>query len=141
MEDRRDKITIVSAKYAKTEIVEEPEVTAEGLLARIPSFLWAVIGAVLMILIFLLVLFLLRRRRMLMELQMAAIAAEQAHESGNGILPAIVDSNSEYDEEKIMLQNDRGMGLRKDVREFADKNPEIAARLLKTWLGGGEEDA
>lgn len=139
--ERRDKITIVSAKYAKTEQVAVSDVTAESFLEKIPSFLWAVIGAVLMILIFLLVLFLLRRRRMLMELQMAAIAAEQAHESGNGILPAIVDSNSEYDEEKIMLQNDRGMGLRKDVREFADKNPEIAARLLKTWLGGGEEDA
>ncbi len=141
VDDRRDKITIVSAKYAKSEQVDVADVSEESFFARIPSFLWAIIGAVLMILIFLFVFLLLRRRRMLMELQMAAIAAERAHESGSGILPSIMDSNSEYDEEKIMLQNDRGMGLRKDVREFADKNPEIAARLLKTWLGGGEDDA
>lgn len=141
VENREAKITIVSAEYAKSERVDVSNLSETGFLAKIPAFLWAIIGAVLMILLLLIVLYLLRRRRMLMELQMAAIAAEQAHATGSGILPSIIEANSEYDEEKIMLQNDRGMGLRKDVRDFADKNPEIAARLLKTWLGGGEEDA
>ena len=32
------------------------------------------------------------------------------------------------------------MELRKNVRQFAQNNPEIAAQMIKTWLRGGEEN-
>lgn len=37
------------------------------------------------------------------------------------------------------LHTERSMELRKDVREFAEENPEIAAQMVKSWLKGGEE--
>lgn len=37
------------------------------------------------------------------------------------------------------LHTERSMELRKDVRDFAEENPEIAAQMVKSWLKGGEE--
>lgn len=145
--DRADKITIVSAKYREDESgltnnadANAGEELAKGFISRLPFFVWVILGAVVMIIVFLIVFLVLRRQRLLRELQLAAIAADEEHKTATTLAPIEVE-DSEYDEEKIMIQNDRGMGLRRDVREFADKNPEIAARLLKSWLGGGEEDA
>ena len=38
------------------------------------------------------------------------------------------------------LQTERSMELRKDIRQFASDNPEIAAQMLKIWLRGGDEN-
>ncbi|MCI8477818.1 MAG: flagellar M-ring protein FliF [Oscillospiraceae bacterium] len=38
------------------------------------------------------------------------------------------------------LRTERSMELRKEIRQFADENPEIAAQMVKTWLKGGEEN-
>lgn len=38
------------------------------------------------------------------------------------------------------LHTERSMELRKDVRQFAEDNPEIAAQMVKSWLKGGEEN-
>lgn len=46
----------------------------------------------------------------------------------------------EYNEEIINLQNEKGMELRKNIRDFSEKNPEISAQLLKNWLNGGSQD-
>ncbi|MBR1496823.1 MAG: flagellar M-ring protein FliF [Oscillospiraceae bacterium] len=37
------------------------------------------------------------------------------------------------------LHTERSMELRKDVRQFTEENPMIAAQMLKNWLRGGEE--
>ena len=47
-----------------------------------------------------------------------------------------MDLNAELQE----MQNDRGMELKKSIREFADQNPEISAQLLRNWLNGGGGD-
>ena len=31
------------------------------------------------------------------------------------------------------------MELRRDIRQFAESNPELAAQMVKGWLRGGEE--
>jgi uncharacterized protein YciI len=36
------------------------------------------------------------------------------------------------------LELERSMELRKDIRQFVNDNPEIAAQMIKTWLKGGE---
>lgn len=38
------------------------------------------------------------------------------------------------------LKTEKSMELRKDIRQFAEENPEIAAFMLKNWLRGGEQD-
>ncbi len=37
------------------------------------------------------------------------------------------------------IHTERSMELRKDVRQFAEDNPEIAAQMVKSWLKGGDE--
>ena len=38
------------------------------------------------------------------------------------------------------INTEKSMELRKNVRQFAQNNPEIAAQMIKTWLRGGEEN-
>lgn len=40
----------------------------------------------------------------------------------------------------MSLQTERSMELRKDVRQFSEDNPEIAAQMLRGWLKGGEDN-
>lgn len=37
------------------------------------------------------------------------------------------------------IRTERSMELRKDIRQFAEANPEIAAQMVRGWLRGGEE--
>jgi len=39
------------------------------------------------------------------------------------------------------LKQSREQELKGEIREFADKNPEISAQLIKTWLKGGDGNA
>ena len=39
------------------------------------------------------------------------------------------------------LHTERSMELLRQVRQFVEENPSIAAQMIKTWLRGGEEDA
>ena len=39
------------------------------------------------------------------------------------------------------LELERSMELRKDIRQFASDNPEIAAQMIKVWLKGGDGNA
>ena len=38
----------------------------------------------------------------------------------------------------MSLQTEKSMELRKDIRQFANDNPEIAAQMVRGWLKGGE---
>lgn len=38
------------------------------------------------------------------------------------------------------LEMERSMELRKDIRQFAQDNPEIAAQMIKSWLRGGDKN-
>ena len=40
----------------------------------------------------------------------------------------------------MTLQTERSMELRKDIRQFTDDNPEIAAQMIRGWLRGGEDN-
>jgi len=105
------------------------------------------VAAVLLVLLLALLIFLLirRRRRAEEEAEELAAAEEAAMEEGavEGLLgdldtgeEEVFDLNKELQE----IKNDRGMELKRSVREFAEQNPEIAAQLLKNWLNGGGGD-
>ena len=38
------------------------------------------------------------------------------------------------------IQTERSMELRKDIRQFVDENPEIAATMIKSWLKGDDDN-
>ena len=145
--DQREKITVVSAPFSEGS--DDEEETKNGFVRFVESVpLWVfIVAAVLLVLLLALLIFLLirRRRRAEEEAEELAAAEEAAMEEGavEGLLgdldtgeEEVFDLNKELQE----IKNDRGMELKRSVREFAEQNPEIAAQLLKNWLNGGGGD-
>ena len=103
-----------------------------------PDYTWvlyaAIAGAILFLLILLVIILLVRRaRRKKREAQeaeeAAALAALQAATGVPEVSADIMDIHTE-----------RSMELRKDVRRFAESNPEIAALMVKNWLKEDENN-
>ena len=72
-----------------------------------------------------------RRKRKEREAALAAAAAQQ-------VIPMGIPMAEPQEGADVMsLQTEKSMELRKDVRQFADDNPEIAAQMIRTLLKGG----
>lgn len=139
--DQRDKIAVVSAPF--NDGTNDEDGKEGGVFARIFETvpLWVFIaGAVLLaVLIGVLILLIVRKRKKEEAEEEEFLTAE-----GAAILPADGGEEEvlEFDlnEELREIKNDRGMALKKSIREFAEQNPEISAQLLKNWLNGGSGD-
>lgn len=135
-EDQATKITVVSVPFNTAQEEEPEEDTTTGFLAvldRVP--LWVlIVGAVLILLLIVVIVILVirgrKRRKEQEEEEEAALAEEE------GEAPPVLDLNQELQE----IQNDRGMELKRSIREFAEQNAEISAQLLRSWLNGGDGD-
>ncbi|MCI8939777.1 MAG: flagellar M-ring protein FliF [Dorea sp.] len=130
--DQNEKIAVACAPFSEAiDTGDEDEKTGFAkLIEGIP--LWVLIaGAVLLaVLIGLVILLLMKRRKKAEEEE----ELEELAEVGEGIeeIPSY-DLNQELQE----IKNDRGMELKRSIREFAEQNAEISAQLLKNWLNGG----
>ena len=125
--EQADKITLASAPFdGRAEDDEDAESASSTLLESIP--LWAIIAAVALLLILtgIIVVLIIRRRRAEEEEEEEILEEEVEH----------LDLNQELQQ----IQNDRGMELKRSIREFAEQNAEISAQLLKNWLNGGGLD-
>ena len=97
-----------------------------------PIPMWAIYaaaGGLLLFLILLIVILVLRKRR-----------RKRAMESQIPVQQIMVPAAEPVGADVMTMQSEKSMELRKDVRKFADDNPEIAAQMVKSWLRGGEED-
>ena len=166
VEGAGDKITIIRDRGEVVDVPVTPgdqEVgTGEGDVegkTEIPLLVWIAIGAGTLLLLFLLLLLLLRRRKKkkLQEVVMEggdfidgdalsagelptdenglAIAAE-----GAGMLPGGEEEEDEFakNEEILNLRMQRSLRLKQNIAEFVDQNPQIAAKLVQSWLRGEE---
>lgn len=136
VEDQATKITVVSVPF-NTDSDDEPEEEAPtGFLAvldRVPVWV-LIVGAVLILLLIVVIVVLVirgRRRKKQQEEEEEALLEEEGAEA-----PPVLDLNQELQE----IQNDRGMELKRSIREFAEQNAEISAQLLRSWLNGGDGD-
>lgn len=86
----------------------------------------AITGAILFLLILLIVILLIRRHRKKKRL------AQEAEEAA--ALAAMQVQVPEVNADIMDIHTERSMELRKDVRRFAENNPEIAALMVKNWL-------
>ncbi len=131
--DWNSKISVVSAPFYQP--ISEPEEEEEGFSPTAwftsPIF-FIVLAVVLILLVVALVLFILgskrKKKKRLAEEEAAALAAAQ------------LENDSAFNQELIDFQNDRGMELKQNLREFTEENPEISAQLLRTWLNGVNKD-
>ena len=100
--------------------------------------LYAAIGGLVLFLVLLLVVILLARkskkkklaRQRALEEEMAA--AEAAAEAAAILAAAPPTGGADIME----VNTEKSMELRKNVRQFAQNNPEIAAQMVKAWLKG-----
>ena len=110
---------------------EEDTTTQDGLLVDSWILYAALGGLVLFVLILVLVLLLIRRHR---RKKAAALAAE-LEQSGEMLQEAAPTPEGA---DIMEMQTEKSMELRKDVRKFAEENPEIAAQMVRNWLKEGE---
>ena len=103
--------------------------------------LWILIAAgvgLLLFIILLTVILLLRRKKRRKQAEEEARQREEAEAllrvAGLGLEGGAPESGADV----MDLEMERSMELRKDIRQFASDNPEIAAQMIKTWLKGGD---
>ncbi len=132
--DWNSKISVVSGPfYQDTFQPEEPEEEG-GVFSQMVSspLFYILLVVVLVLLVVAVVLLVLNSKRKKKKAAEEAAAAE-------GDAAAILEQMPSFDFNKEILdfQNDRGMELKQNIRDFTEENPEISAQLLKTWLNGG----
>ena len=103
---------------------------------------WALVaagaGLLLFLIILITVLLLLRRRR---KNRQAQEEAEIADNDIAALLAAAGISQENPAGANVMnMQSERSMELKKDIRQFASDNPEIAAQMIRNWLRGGDDN-
>lgn len=131
------KIKVVSMNFFDPNVGEAPDVADNG--RTVP--LWVLIAAgagLLLFIILLVVILLLRRKKQKKQEEEEARRREEAEallrEAGlDGEIP-------ETGADVMDLELEKSMELRKDIRQFASDNPEIAAQMIKIWLKGGDSN-
>lgn len=139
-EEQDGKISIISTPFYNSGNLEElfpetevPEVPQNE--SAIPlEFLLASGGIILFLLLIIILMTVISIKRRRKRKKASAAAAR---------IPASAVPAAETVEELAEGQTDRSVELRKNIRDFTEKNPEISAQLLRSWLNsghGGEKD-
>ena len=102
--------------------------------------LWVLIAAgagLLLFIILLTVILLLRRKKRKKREEEEARQREEA-EALMRVAGLGLEGVPETGADVMDLELEKSMELRKDIRQFASDNPEIAAQMIKVWLKGGD---
>lgn len=129
-----DKISVMAMPF-----YEKPAVLPVPNGGVVPS--WAIYagiaGLVLFLILLAVILFILRRRKK------KKAAAEGGNYDVDAILAAAAANSNNPQEigaDVMSMQSERSVELRKDIRKFAEDNPEIAAQMLRGWLRGDDDN-
>ena len=131
------KIKVVSMNFFDPNQGLAPGVEPIG--PTVPAWVLIAAGAgLLLFLILLVVILLLRRKKQKKQEEEEARQREEAEAllrvAGLGLDGEIPETGADV----MDLELERSMELRKDIRQFASDNPEIAAQMIKVWLKGGD---
>lgn len=133
------KIKVVSMNFFDPNVGEAPDVADNG--RTVP--LWVLIAAgagLLLFIILLVVILLLRRKKQKKQEEEETRRRQEAEElmrvAGLGLDGEIPETGADV----MDLELEKSMELRKDIRQFASDNPEIAAQMIKIWLKGGDSN-
>ena len=140
-----DKISIVLAPFyvppAEVTPVEPEE--PGGFFDNLPPWaLYALIGGSALFVLLLILIIILSARRRKKKKNAQKLEKQQALDQLTPNMMSMSGSLGELNESgaDIMgINMERTMELRKDVRQFAEDNPAIAAQMVKNWLRGSEE--
>lgn len=113
---------------------------AEGILG-VP--LWVLIAAgvgLLLFIIVLVIILVLRRKKQKKREEEAERRRLEAEAMMREAGLSMEGEEAEGGADVMELDMEVGMELRRDIRQFAQDNPEIAAQMLKLWLRGGDDN-
>ena len=131
-QDQADKISILVQPFYEPPTAPIP--VPEG----VPMWvIYAALGGLaLFVVLLVIILLVLRRRRKKRQKQLAEeLAAAQAANM------ALTPEQPREGAVLMEMSTEKSMELRKDVRKFAEENPEIAAQMVKSWLREGGDGA
>lgn len=123
-----DKISVVSMDFYSP--VAPPVLDA----ATVPMWVLVAAAGGLLLFIILLLVFLMIRRRI--KKKKAAIQSNDLDEMLASA--GFMDAASQAGADVMSMQTEKSMELRKDIRQFANDNPEIAAQMVRGWLKGSD---
>lgn len=131
--DQNDKIAVVNVPFYNQPQPDLPQPTDNNnnnliLIAAIAAVVLLVLAAIIIILV-------VRRKKK--KNKKAAKPPVPVRNNIDDYEPPVEPA---IDTGMVDIGNERALQLREDIREFSDKNPEIAAQLIKTWLRGGDAD-
>lgn len=148
VEMQDDKVSVLAIPFILEP--DEDTTTRGGILAGVPDWVLyaAIAGLALFLLILLIVLILVSRSRKKRKAQEEALLAEQEAAALAAAQAAAALAFTEEQEQEppktganiMEIHTERSMELRRDVRAFAESNPEVAAYMVKSWLKEDEED-
>lgn len=140
------RVSVVIAPFADNTPAAGPDGFFVRLLAGVSDWMiFAAIGGLILFLILLIIILLLRRRakkkklakQAALEAEMRAAEEAAAAEAAAAIIAAAPTGGADIME----VNTEKSMELRKNVRQFAQNNPEIAAQMVKAWLKGEDTSA
>ena len=138
-----EKIAIVVYPFfVETQDEAPAETTPGGILDMLPSWaLYALIAGGALFLLLLVLFLVLRRKAKKKKKDKERLAQLQREQQLSQFTPNVVSTPvaSEQGADIMDLNTERSMELRKDVRQFAEDNPAIAAQMVKNWLRGSED--
>lgn len=162
VETVNDKVTIVRAPGPSRDTGQTPAaqpVTGPALILQaVPLPILIAIGAGILLLILLMILLLVRRKRKKQEVVMEGGEFFEGDQMSDGGLvmgedgqPEVIEGASvmpgmeeedefSKNEEILNLRMQRSLRLKQNIAEFVDQNPQIAAKLVQSWLRGEEDE-
>ncbi len=131
-EDLNEKISVMTMDFytPPTSIIQPNGV--------VPTWVLLAAGAGLLLFILILILILVLRKRRKKKREREEAAAQAAAMLAND--PLVQQQVVQTGADIMTLQSEKNMELRKDIRQFASDNPEIAAQMVRGWLRGGDDN-
>lgn len=149
-DEAQQKITIIRAqspasKEAQTVSASPAGETQKGL--PLPIIIAMAAGGILILLLLLLLILGRKKKRqsqMADDMEMDVVPGEeeefpQSHRRELGLAADFRDEEMEKNEEILNLRMQHSLKLKQNIGEFVDENPQIAAKLIQSWLRGEGE--
>lgn len=129
-EDLGDKVSVVMREFY------EPSLLPTGSLGYVvePWVIGVAAGVILLFVIILTVILMIRRKKKKKKAQLEA--AMQGAGAPVGDVQQVVQAGADI----MNMRSEKNMELRKDIRQFTNDNPEIAAQMIRGWLRGGDDN-
>ncbi len=139
-EDLSSKISILAMPFYKDALVPQP---GDPEFAIQSWMIYAgVIGAIFIVLLIVIIIVVVTRRKKAARLKKEKQNQEKYDIESMRAAAAVQPETPPNEGADIMnLKTEKSVEMRKNVRKFAEENPEIAAQMIKSWLKGEDENA